>query len=373
MNRPGMGQNGSVLVVTLGAILVLLVLAVQVARLTGGSAMQTMVEKEKLAANELAMSAVHLAMFMLAQDASQNDIDSVQEEWADPDIIKQGLDLLEADNIEVKLRIIDELGKIQLNALMSQFPGNEINVDQYNILERFFTLILQDRELEEEATGPVEMLNALKDWMDSGDDEAITGLSGAESDYYQGLDSPYFCTNGPLRHLDELFKIKSINREVLADDFSDEHAGDESAHFKLEPGDVLSVFGLSDKKTDSDRYAFPGRININTAPVQVIAAMLPEGREHQAQDLVDFRVARPAPEDEYTNSLGKGWYKDVIELSDKEKKKLERKIIYSSNLFRADCFVKTESYHFGLSAVIKREKHKETGKWICRILQLEGV
>ncbi len=48
------------------------------------------------------------------------------------------------------------------------------------------------------------IINSLKDWLDSGDDDAITGLSGAESDYYEGLEPPYSCKNGPMDNLGEV-------------------------------------------------------------------------------------------------------------------------------------------------------------------------
>jgi len=68
--------------------------------------------------------------------------------------------------------------------------------------------------LNEDAT-PTAIINSLKDWLDSGDDDAITGLSGAESSYYQSLDIPYPCKNGPVLHVGELALIKGIIPELL--------------------------------------------------------------------------------------------------------------------------------------------------------------
>lgn len=358
--------------ITLGVTLILLVVATQIAKLTSDSAMQTMVEKERLVAQEIAMSGIHLAMLILSKDAAENQIDSVQEEWADSEKIQQAVDMLGIEKARVELKIVDETGKIQLNALLRQYPGHEINQDQYTVLERFLTLAVKAKELEDPVR-PIEILNALKDWLDSDDGEAVTGLSGAESDYYQELDPPYTCANSPLTHVDELLSVKSVVKELFSFNFLEESDDQDSDSSSVELKDMFSVYGISDIKTEQRRYTFPGLININTAPEQVIAALLPEGREHLAQDLVIFRLDKPDQENNYTNILEKGWYSKVIELSDKEKTAFDRKITYFSNFFRADCKVKTDHYKIGLSAVIKREKNKESGQWFCRILQLEGV
>jgi general secretion pathway protein K len=56
--------------------------------------------------------------------------------------------------------------------------------------ERFLRLIADQHESQENFE-PNTIIDPLKDWLDSGDDEAITGLNGAESEYYQDLVSPY--------------------------------------------------------------------------------------------------------------------------------------------------------------------------------------
>jgi len=62
---------------------------------------------------------------------------------------------------------------------------------------------------------PSAIINSIKDWLDSGDDDAITGLSGAESAYYQDLDPPYPCRNGPFPHLGELALLKGVTAELF--------------------------------------------------------------------------------------------------------------------------------------------------------------
>ncbi|WP_172683931.1 type II secretion system protein GspK [Desulfosarcina cetonica] len=67
------------------------------------------------------------------------------------------------------------------------------------LLEHVFSLFEAQPDSD-----PNMIINSLKDWLDSGDDDAITGLSGAESDYYEGLEPPYSCKNGPMDNLGEV-------------------------------------------------------------------------------------------------------------------------------------------------------------------------
>jgi general secretion pathway protein K len=105
--------------------------------------------------------------------------------------------------------------------------------------------------------------------------------------------------------------------------------------------------------------------------VAVLAALLPEGRDLNAQDLADYRSEKASLGREYIHTLESGWFEDVIALSDDEKKAFEKVITYSSSVFRADCTAKKNGYQVTLRAVIKREKQDMTGKWSCRILQME--
>jgi general secretion pathway protein K len=145
---------------------------------------------------------------------------------------------------------------------------------------------------------------------------------------------------------------------------------DESA--RVEVTDMFTVYGLSDDQDSAEnRFSFSGKVNVNTAPVAVLAALLPEGRDANAQDLADYRSDKASLGQEYTHTLESGWFEDVIALSDDEKKAFENMITYSSNVFTVECTAKKNGRHVTLRAVIKREKQDLTGKWSCRILQME--
>lgn len=361
-------QKGMALIATLAVVAILCVVALEAGRLAKQAASGTIAENDMFSARETAMSGIHLAMMILAMDGADNEIDSIQEPWADPERIARAVEAVGLKSENVSLKISDEMGKLQLNALLKQFPGNEPNDAHMLVLERFLTLAAPE-DKPEEAGSAVEIVNALKDWLDSKDDDAITGLTGAESNYYESLDVPYACANGPFLHISELFLVKGVVDAILSPSYISQGM-DESG--QVDAKDMFTVYGLlKDRDAEENRFSFSGRVNINTAPVAVLAAILPEGRDANARDLADYRSDKASLGQEYTHTLESGWFEDVIALSDNEKQAFEKRITYSSNVFTAACTAKKNGRQVTLHAVIKREKQDMTGKWLCRILQMK--
>jgi len=356
------------LIATIAVVAVLCVVALEAGRLAKQAASGTIIGNDIFAAREMALSGIHLAMVILAMDGADNKIDSIQEPWADPEQIALAVAGMGLNPTDLSLEISDEMGKLQLNALLEQFPGNTPNDDQMVVLERFLTLAApEDKPLA--AGSAVEIINALKDWLDAKDDDAVTGLTGAESDYYESLDLPYTCANGPLRHVSELFLVKGVVDGFLSLSYISQGM---DAPAQADATDMFTVYGLSTgRDSEENRYEFSGTVNINTAPVAVLAALLPEGRDTSARDLADYRSEKAGLGQEYVHTLGAGWFENVIALSDDEKEAFEKIITYSSTVFSANCTAKKNNSQVTLHAVIKREKHDMTGKWSCRILQME--
>ena len=364
-------EKGVALVVTLAIVAILLAAALQMGKFTGDSAMETLVHKDQFQADQLALSGINIAAMILVDDASKNDIDTIQEAWADPDKLLMAVNELKLEKGTLTIKITDELSKIQVNALLLEFPGNQISLTQTRIWENFFRLrFLIDKSMDKR--DPAEIINSLKDWLDSGDDDAVSGVSGAESDYYLDLDPPYECANGPFDHIDELMNVKGISKDLLKTEILDqtEYQSDEPVD-ELELGDIFTICGLDLEKTGKGGFRYSGKVNINTAGVDVLAGLLPEGMEEFARDLADYREQRSEEGDVFVNPLDRGWYKKVIDLSEKEQKWLDSAITYSSHIFKIECIAQKNDAKTYLVGFLKREKHKESGKWTYRIIQME--
>ncbi|MCP3940079.1 MAG: general secretion pathway protein GspK [Desulfobacteraceae bacterium] len=373
---------GMALVVTIAVISTLFMMALHLARITGESVLSSGTATDEFVAQEMALSGIHLAMAILADDASKNKIDSVQEDWNNPEKILLAVDQLGFAKDSLSLKITDELGKIQVNALLKKFPGNEMNIDQKVIWERFLNLRIS-ADKSEDQRDPTNIINALKDWLDSLDDDDSTGTSDAESDYYLGLDPPYVCNNGPFNHIDELLNVKGITADLLKPDTAEsdtaesdlttshrDNSIDPEPEKELGFEDLFTVYGLDDAASSGKSYAFSGKININTAPVDVLAALLPSGMEELAGNMVEFREEKPEKDTVFINLLSKGWYERVIKLSEKQKKTFDSMIRYDSNLFKVKCTAQKRDTKVIVSAFLKRERDKETNQWMCRIIQL---
>jgi len=370
LNKILQNKKGAALIVTLAIVSILVAAALELGRFAGKSAMETLKEKDMFQAEQYALSGINLARLILCEDAAKNTTDSIQEPWADSDILFQAVNEMGLDSEHLTIKITDELSKIQVNAMVKEFPGNVPDFDQIRIWERFLQLrFSEEKGLDQR--DPALIINCVKDWLDSLDDDAITGISGAESDYYLDLNPPYVCANGPFNHVDELLSVKGITKDLLKDDNIDEIDEMGEAAEQLNFQDVFTVHGLDGEVLENGRYSYKGRININTAKLEVIKALLPQGMEELAQDIVEFREEKSEEGDVFVNLLDKGWYKKVIALSEKEQKKFERVIFYSSNLFKVESTGIENSSKIKLAAWVQRERQKETGSWICRIIQME--
>jgi general secretion pathway protein K len=371
LNSVLQNEQGVALVVTLAIVSILLAVALQMGKFTGDSVMETIGYRDQFQAHQLALSGINIAAMILVENAAKNDIDSVQEAWADPDKLSQAVNELKLAKNTLTIKVTDELSKIQVNALLAEFPGNQISSVQTRIWENFLRIrFLDDKSMDKR--DPAEIINSVKDWLDSRDDDAVTGLSGAESDYYLDLDPPYECGNGPFDHIDELMNVKGISKDVFKTEIPNPENDqiDEQVE-ELELSDIFTIYGLDLEKTGKGGYKYSGKVNINTAGVEVLAGLLPEGMEEFAQDLADYREQKSEEGDVFVNPLDKGWYKKVIDLSAKEQDWLDRAITYSSDIFKVECNAQKNDAKVSLVAFLKREKHKDSGKWVYRIIQME--
>ena len=122
------------------------------------------------------------------------------------------------------------------------------------------------RSLISQLGGKPEIVDALIDWLDPDND--TTGSDGAEDDYYK--QQGYRCKNGPLDSLDELLLVRGFDNELLTDK-------NLKSYLTIAPTD--------------------GKVNLNTAPIQVLYAVLGTQTSNLAQpmsqstiqDLVRYR------------------------------------------------------------------------------------
>jgi general secretion pathway protein K len=349
-DHPLGNQRGVAILVAIGVVAVLLTAGLALNQRIRASVSDAIRARNDLVLTEMATSGIQAAMLMLINDRKENDTDTLQEDWANPEKVAEMTALASFEDGSLEVVISDERGKIQVNALVKFPEGQQFVAAQRSLWERLLDRVFSVFE-EAPDTDPNMIINSLKDWLDHGDDDAITGLSGAESDYYENLDPPYSCKNGPFDHLGEVALVQGITPEIFYG------AGGAAGLSSL-----LTVHG---ETPVGDRFTYDGKINISTADPAVLAALLPPENVDLAEALADFRTA--TGDETYINDISNvGWYKRVpgaggITID-------ANLLTVSSDLFRIVATAKRAGQIRTLDVVVHREKEAESGRWICKTL-----
>ncbi len=161
----------------------------------------------------------------------------------------------------VTVQVMDEEGKINLNALVSsteasqagQRPAQSQSANPWiQITQDLFQRLGIDPTLVE----------AIVDWIDQ--DDIPSGPGGAENNYYRTLEKPYSARNGSMETIAELRLIKGFTDEVL-----------------LKLG-AKHVGGVVDPATNTYLTALPlaqggsWRVNLNTTPPLILSSLTRE-------------------------------------------------------------------------------------------------
>jgi general secretion pathway protein K len=349
-------NRGIALILTLSIISILIAGALELNKNARNAVVSAATTRDQITLSQIASSGIHTGMAILIKDKYDSETDSVQEAWADAENLHTLLKSNTFDNGSMTLKISDELSRIQVNALVNFPESLNFNALQMQLWDRFLRHMITLNE-HNENTDPVEIINAVKDWIDSGDDDAITGLSGAESGYYQNLEPPYSCKNGPIQNTEEFLMIKGITPDIF---YGSKTAEGISAY--ITPYGINIAINIA---KENKGFTFNGKININTAGFPVLAALLPEEHKDLAQNIFDYRIE--ASGSAYLHDLSKqAWYRAVPGCSniiiDPEL------ITTSSDFFRIVSTASLKDMKTTITAVVHREKEDKTGKWTCKIL-----
>ncbi len=352
-------ERGVAMLIALGIITLVITASLELNRQVRNTMMAVATVRDRTTLSEMAAGGIHAAMAMLARDKQMSRIDSVQEDWADSDKIRELLAEIPYEKGNVKIEITDELGRIQVNALVDFPRGRNFNGAQKTMWDRIVPLIKASHDAFEDLES-TEIVNSVKDWLDSGDDDAISGLNGAESDYYESLDPPYKARNAPFVHISELSLVKGITPAFFS--------GIEGM-----PGiaEFMTVYGATKAKQPFEKrdFTFEGKVNINTAPLPVIIALVPSENPEYAQSIYDYRQEKEG--DEFLHSLNSPtWYKQAPDIP--AELTIDPQLITTeSDFFRIIATSTLQEMSVTITAVVHREKEKETNKWTCRVLSWE--
>ncbi|MBE0558422.1 MAG: type II secretion system minor pseudopilin GspK [Proteobacteria bacterium] len=267
MRATGSNRRGVALIVVLLMVSIITALTIQLNRDTRSEVIGAANLSDGIRLRYIAQSGFAVGQALLLADRTA--FDALTEMWANTEMIalqSEGY----FDNGSFKLAIQDEEGKIAVNTLAL---GTADSTATRALLLRLLTgpFRLDQRKAE-------EIVDAIKDWIDTDDEVTAAGAEGA---YYAGLQRPYPAKNAPIDCIEELLMVKGVTRELF-------YGTAES------PGlaQCLSVYG-------------DAKININTAPKAVLKALAVEMTDDDVNLLDKYRR-------EVQNNLADAvWYQKV--------------------------------------------------------------
>jgi general secretion pathway protein K len=262
--QPLADQQGVALVVTLLIITLVAVVVLDVNYLMRVDVHAAANFRDGVRAYYLAKGGVNLTREVLNRNVQE--LEEVKKT-----LLAGGAQTIPLGDGEVTVRVVDETGKINLNALVIEGGAGQ-STPQAGAQPRAgqpaadlqvvspWIQITQDL-FQRLGIDPL-LVGAIIDWIDI--DDIPTGAGGAESSYYRGLEKPYPARNGPMETIAELRLIRGFTEEVL-----------------LKLG-AKRVGGMVDPATNLYLTALPlpqgggWRVNLNTAPPLILSSLTRE-------------------------------------------------------------------------------------------------
>lgn len=270
-------QAGIALVIVMISIFVLTMLA-------GGFASSMKVET-KLARNAnsesqlewLGRSAIECARWELAQQLMipQEPYDALNQVWAGG---MGGAGTSNSPLADFKNELQVQGGGATWKIVDLESKAN-INVANEGMLQQGLLVMGVD------AGQMTPIVNSILDWIDR---DETPRIQGAESDFYQSLNPPYFSKNGPIDNISELLLIKG------AADYYTGNPGGAPQPNAYNP--LTSRFGPSDNTIPTSTVGLTnlftplstGKINVNTASAEVLQ-LIPTITPEAAEGIVSAR------------------------------------------------------------------------------------
>ena len=240
MKPRGVKEQGVALLTTLLILVMIIVLANEIFRLGSRTAQTSAYGRDSVRAIQLAQAGISAARVALREDAKNNSYDTLEEFWAQP------TPFFELGDGAISVLIEDEDRKFNLNKLVMG-NGNAPDEDRVAV----FRLLLTNMRIDP------SLADAFVDWLDNDDTPRV---GGAESGYYLSLPRPYKAKNDLFDTVEEILLVRGVTPEI---------------YDKLRPFVTVSS---------------SGKININTAPPEILMAMS-AGRISAESGAIDNSVA----------------------------------------------------------------------------------
>ena len=232
-------QRGVAIVLAMGVVALAALTATAMMTTQSTWLRQSELSAEHVQAQTLIQVGVDWTRALLSDDLHASNVDHLGEPWA------LRLPPMPVENGELSGHINDQQGAFNLNNLVRD---GKVNLTQLAHFQRLLSILGL----------PPALADALVDWLDADSEPQPQG--GAEDEFYTTLQPPYLTANRPLIDVGELVLVRGFDDGVRA---------------RLRPFvSALPVFTA---------------VNVNTAPPEVIAAVVDDLGLDDARALVEKR------------------------------------------------------------------------------------
>ncbi len=214
--------------------------------------------RDSIQAQYIAMAGVEAAKVILAQDDATYD--SLDEQWAEfPVFAATASTYLEGGQLTGT--ITDECSKFDLNSLAVKDSYSDLRKQQFKNLFIVLNIDITSEELD-------DLTNSIIDWEEPASEVSIVG---AKDEYYQSLEPPYHCKNGPMDSIEEIMLVKGMKKEYFFG--TENYEGIRN---------FITVCPMNNTSSS-------GKININTASETVLKSISDRFNEDVVNNIVACR------------------------------------------------------------------------------------
>ena len=150
------------IIITLTVITLLMALTFELNRRARSDISLVAASRDRITLTHMTQSGLHMAFAVLIKDRKDTKIDSLQEDWADPEKLEAFAGGMPFDEGKITLSISDELSRIQVNALVDYPEGHGFNNIQMLLWERFLTNAFKSVEQTEDMNPVITVISSMK-------------------------------------------------------------------------------------------------------------------------------------------------------------------------------------------------------------------
>ncbi|BDQ38446.1 hypothetical protein SYK_28060 [Pseudodesulfovibrio nedwellii] len=317
-------KDGSVLIVVLLVLAAAAFLILESGKFLRIDYSSAAYQRVVVAGGSLLRSGLTVAKEILLEDIKDNgnSADHKFDNWANIEVFYDEISA-SLESGDISGRIIPEDGRIHLNSFRA---GNDVGKDLGEIFVRLVEGLCSAHGIEADSN---IYLKSIKIWLGEKDTQG-------DKDWYAGQEPAFISTNGPFRAPDELLLVRWEG---------------------VEPEDIRKVFyganGIPGLRKFITVWS-SGKINVNIAEREVIAAMIPN-----SELSAEFVEAVENYRNEGANDFSLPWYKGIAMRVGGDMSNFPDKALASkSSVFRVLLTATIGAGHLNSTTILRRDSKR---------------